>query len=61
MFCAVTITGFTSVADTGCLSRILIFIHSGSQIPDLGPEAEKIQKLVLYAATNFTKLRIILN
>jgi hypothetical protein len=26
----------TSVADPGCLSRILIFTHSGSRIPDLG-------------------------
>jgi hypothetical protein len=26
----------TSVADPGCLSRILIFTHPGSQIPNLG-------------------------
>jgi hypothetical protein len=26
----------TSVADSGCLSRILIFTHPGSQIPDPG-------------------------
>jgi hypothetical protein len=25
-----------SVADPGCLSRILIFTHPGSRIPDLG-------------------------
>jgi hypothetical protein len=26
----------SSVADPGCLSRILIFTHPGSRIPDLG-------------------------
>jgi hypothetical protein len=29
-----TLTVYTSVADPGCLSRILIFTHPGSRIPD---------------------------
>jgi hypothetical protein len=33
-----------SVADPGCLSRILIFTHHGSRIPDLGSRIQK-QKL----------------
>jgi hypothetical protein len=33
-----------SVADPGCLSRILIFIHPGSQIPDLGSWIQKHQQ-----------------
>ncbi len=33
-----------SVTDTGCLSRIVIFIHSGSQISDPGPRIQKEQK-----------------
>jgi hypothetical protein len=33
-----------SVADPGCLSRILIFTHPGSRIPDLGPRIQKQQQ-----------------
>ncbi len=61
-----------SVADLGCLSRILIFTHPGSRIPDPGSrisdpktatkERGKIFFFVIpfYGATNFTKLKIIL-
>jgi hypothetical protein len=33
-----------SVADPGCLSRILIFTHPGSRIPDLGSRIQKQQQ-----------------
>jgi hypothetical protein len=59
-----------SVADPGCLSRILIFTHPGSRIPDLGSRIQKQQQkrvvkkkfdvIPFYVATNFTKLYIIL-
>jgi hypothetical protein len=61
-------TEANSVADPGCLSRILIFTHSGSRIPDLGyriPDPKtatkergekKIFVMPFYVATNFTKL-----
>jgi hypothetical protein len=32
---------YCSVADLGCLSRILIFIHPGSQIPDPGSQIQQ--------------------
>ncbi len=48
-----------SVADPGCLSRILIFIHSGSRIRI--QQRKRGKKIVpFYVATNFTKLKIIL-
>jgi hypothetical protein len=34
----------TSVADPGCLSRILILTHPGSRIPDLGSRIQKQQQ-----------------
>jgi hypothetical protein len=53
-----------SVADPGCLSRILIFTHSGSRIPDPKHQQKRGgKKLVVkpfFLATNFTKLIIIL-
>jgi hypothetical protein len=69
------------VADPGCLSRIrdvypgsriLIFTHPGSRIPDLGswiPDPKTATKergekkffvIPFYVASNFTKLKIIL-
>jgi hypothetical protein len=52
--------GTTSVADPGCLSRILIFTHPGSRIPD--PKAatkergeKEIVVMPFFVATNFTK------
>ncbi len=59
---------FASVADPGCLSRILIFTHPGSRIPDLGSRIpdpktatkergeKKLVVIPFYVATNFTKL-----
>ncbi len=35
---------FPSVADPGCLTRILIFTHPGSQIPDHGSRIQKQQQ-----------------
>jgi hypothetical protein len=54
-----------SVADPGCFSRILIFIHPGSRIPDpktATKESGDRKKLVVnfFVATNITKLKIIL-
>ncbi len=61
-----------SVADPGCLSRILIFTHPGSRIPDPGSRIpdpktaakergeKKLIVITFYVATNFTKLQIIL-
>jgi hypothetical protein len=61
-----------SVADPGCLSRILIFTHPGSRIPDLGSRIpdpkiatkergeKKFDVISFYVATNFAKLYIIL-
>jgi hypothetical protein len=44
----VKITPFASVADPGCLYRILIFIHHGSRIPDPTTETfEKGEKIVV--------------
>jgi hypothetical protein len=59
---------YSSVADPGCLSRILIFTHPGSRISDIPDpntatkeRGEKISVVIsLYEATNFTKLGIIL-
>jgi hypothetical protein len=53
------------VADPGCLSRILIFTHPGSRIPDPKTATkERGEKnffvMPFYVATNFTKLKIIL-
>jgi hypothetical protein len=60
----------TSVADPGCLSRILIFTHPGSRIPDPGSRIQKQQQkrgsekklvvILFFVATNFTKFNIIL-
>jgi hypothetical protein len=36
-----------SVTDPGCLSRILIFTHPGSRIPDPKTEAKESKKLVV--------------
>jgi hypothetical protein len=54
-----------SVADPGCLSRILIFTHPGSRIPDPKTATKergekKFDVIPFYVATNFTKLNIIL-
>jgi hypothetical protein len=54
-----------SVADPGCLSRILIFTHPGSRIPDPKTATKergekKFLVIPFYVATNFTKLKIIL-
>ncbi len=56
-----------SVADPGCLSRIMIFIHPGSCISDPGSKNsnkregwKKLVVITFYVATNFTKLQIIL-
>ncbi len=54
-----------SVADPGCLSRILIFTHPGSRIPDpktaIKDRGEKnLFVKPFFVATNFTKLNIIL-
>jgi hypothetical protein len=53
-----------SVADPGCLSLILIFTHSGSRIPNpkTATKERGEKKFVVkpfFAATNFTKLKII--
>ncbi len=51
-----------SVADPGCLSRILIFTHSGSRIADpVSKNSNKREgrKKSVVKATNFTKLKII--
>jgi hypothetical protein len=55
----------TSVADPGCLSRILIFTHSESRISDQKTVTkERVDKKLVvipfFGATNFTKLKIIL-
>jgi hypothetical protein len=62
----ITVAG--SVADQGCLSRILIFTRPGSRISDPGSKnsntkergEKKIDVIPFYVATNFTKLYIIL-
>ncbi len=60
------VSWFISVADPGCLSRILIFTHPGSQISDPGSKHSKKRegwkKILSYffVVTNFTKLNIIL-
>ncbi len=50
----------SSVADPGCLSRILIFTHPGSWIPDpkIAPKerSEKICCLTFFVGANFTKI-----
>jgi hypothetical protein len=57
------------IRDVYPVSRILIFVHPGSRILDPGfqiqqPEQRKGEKLLVvfkfFAATNFTKLKIIL-
>jgi hypothetical protein len=58
------IFGYT-VADPGCLSRILIFIYPGSRIPDPTTKTTKEEGkifvvLTFCLATNFTKFKIIL-
>ncbi len=55
----------SSVADPGCLSRILIFTHPGSRISDpktaIKDRGEKYFFVKpFFVATNFTKLTIIL-
>ncbi len=55
----------SSVADLGCLSRILIFTHPGSRIPDpktaIKERDEKnLVVIPFYEAINFKKLKIIL-
>jgi hypothetical protein len=55
----------SSVADPGCLSRILIFTHPGSRISDPKTATkERVEKkfvvITFNVATNFTKLKIIL-
>ncbi len=57
--------GISSVAKQGCLSRILIFTHPGSRIPDPKTatkerDEKKIVVITFYGAINFTKLQIIL-
>ncbi len=54
-----------SVADPGCLSRILIFTHAGCQIPDpkMVIKARGKKKFVVipvpfFVATNFTKCKL---
>jgi hypothetical protein len=52
---------FCSVADPGCLSRILIFTHSGFRIQKQQQKRQKrgVKKIVVkpfFVATNFTKL-----
>jgi hypothetical protein len=54
-----------SVADRGCLSRILIFTHPGSRIPDPKTATKergekKIVVITFFVATNFAKFNIIL-
>ncbi len=53
---------YHSVADPGCLSWILIFTHSGSRIQKQQQKrgGEKKFVILLFVATNFTKLKIIL-
>jgi hypothetical protein len=55
-------TVYISVADPGCLSRILIFTHSGSRIQKQQQKrgVKKICCQTFFVATNFTKLKIIL-
>ncbi len=55
----------SSVADLGCLSQILIYIHLGSQIPDLGSKntnkregRKKFVVLPLFVATNIKKFKL---
>jgi hypothetical protein len=53
----------TSVADPGCLSRILIFTHPGSRIQKQQQKRgvkKNLLSLTFFVATNFTKLHIIL-
>jgi hypothetical protein len=58
---------FTSVADPGCLSRILIFVHPGSWIPDPKTatkerDEKKFVVLPFSVATKITlKIILILN
>ncbi len=49
-----------SVADPGCLSRILTFTHSGSQNSNKREGWKKFVVIPSYVATNFSKLKIIL-
>jgi hypothetical protein len=56
---------YCSVADLGYLSRILIFTHPGSQIPDPKSAAKerdekKLVVIPFFVGTNFTKFKIIL-
>ncbi len=53
----------TSVADPGCLSRILIFTHPGSRIPDPKTVTKERWKKIwnaFFVVTNFTTLNIML-
>jgi hypothetical protein len=52
------------VADPGCLSRILIFTHPRSRIPDPKTATKergenKFDVIPFYVATNFTKLYLV--
>jgi hypothetical protein len=52
-----------SVADPGCLSRILIFTHPGSRIPDPKTRTKergekKLLSYLFFVGKNFTKLQI---
>jgi hypothetical protein len=51
-----------SVADPGCLSRILIFVHPGSRIQKQQQRGggKIFLTFLFFVATNFTKLKIIL-
>ncbi len=61
MFCVATTSGAYCVADRGCLSRILIFTHPGSRIPDpktaLKDRGEKnLLSNLFFGAINLSKL-----
>jgi hypothetical protein len=57
----------SSVADPGCLSRILIFVHPGSRIPNPGSKNSNKREgwkkyylfYLFFVATNITKFKII--
>jgi hypothetical protein len=49
-----------SVADPGCVSRILIFTHPGSKTSTKERGGKKLKVIPLFVAINFTKLKIIL-
>jgi hypothetical protein len=51
---------FPSIADPGCLSRILIFIHPGSRIPDqttaAKQEGEKLVVISFFCSHKYHKI-----